>query len=371
MKHVYFAFVINVTLVLSIETPTRAQESKPGLGSLLGEQFTGIDRSLRKFDWDAEAKFMTQAINNVFERNEWTAEPHSFARDVAVKVAVIPPWDFPGRLSAITTSVQERYDLTPEAATSFQGAMLREMTGLLMRNATVVIAHGNEMLKTRRMKKPITSEQVARWSKESHDFLEDASKVADKLYEELEPLLPPQSAERLKKDWKAYRTRKDVVDHMVDKWAKGEWDPSHWGLEADPIQNGLQKPPDDPTAASREIAAPPPAESFTESSKTTQDDRPDVTRCFSHDPPTWYVCVKNFIAEYKLNPAQAESARSIHDELVERATDFVKTHSLLTKIPRNQRETHDSFQPIRDLFEQLQTRLNALPTTAQRENAQR
>jgi hypothetical protein len=90
-----------------------------------------------------------------------------------------------------------------------------------------------------------------------------------------------------------------------------------------------------------------------------------------HDPATWIAYVVEVRSQYQLDPAQVSTAESIHHELRERAEAFVSSRvEALTAVPAAQRSTHDAYAPVREAFQELRDRIDALPTTAQRTAAQ-
>ncbi|MBI1824762.1 MAG: hypothetical protein HY287_06480 [Planctomycetes bacterium] len=344
-----------------------------------------LNGSLRSIDWENESKNASQAIAKVFERNGWNDESHRFARDVAVKVAAIPPWDLNGRLQVVTSAVKERYDLPSEAADQFRSKIFREVVSLVVRNAKSITETTAEAVQTRQAGKPFTSEQVARWCNESTEFLKDGAQTAERLVKELEAAVPPEKRDQLHKDWESYVTRQNTIDFMMEKWKKGDWDPSQWGMDADPIQ--MKKPPfptDDvpsltrsrPDEAAR-MDEPPTRErklwnkggaSVTVAGPPGSAVKVDDSHWDPNDPPTWAAYVRFTRKKYQFDPAQSSSADSIHAELLERATAYLMKHAdTLGSVPVGMRAQNSEFEPIRQLFAELKDRLEFLPTTGQRE----
>jgi hypothetical protein len=94
------------------------------------------------------------------------------------------------------------------------------------------------------------------------------------------------------------------------------------------------------------------------------------SRWVDHEPKTWIAYVLDVEKRYHLDSGQRTAARSIHSELVGRAMDYsAGRRAELAAVPALEREKHGLYEPIRTLFAQLQERLEALPTTAQRETA--
>jgi hypothetical protein len=92
-----------------------------------------------------------------------------------------------------------------------------------------------------------------------------------------------------------------------------------------------------------------------------------IPKCVAYDPATWYACVLQLQERFKLDPGQVTTAESLHAELFERAKAYVDKHAdTLKQVPPGERDTHAAYEPIRTLFDELNSRLDAIPTTSQR-----
>jgi len=369
------------------ESATAADETR--IDENASSQLGTLNGSLRSVDWKSESKNASQAISKIFERNGWNDEPQRFALDVATKVAAIPPWDLNGRLQVITNAVKERYDLPAAAADQFKSKMFREVFGLVVRNAKAITETTVEAVKSRQDGKPFTNDQVARWCNESADLVKDGSQTAERLVKELEAVTPPDKRDQLHKDWESYEVRQKTIDSMMEKWKKGDWDASQWGMDSDPIQS--KKPavftddvpspyPPTPDEVARKgpvpgrdmksritggapiiVAGPP------ESAVKVDDSHWDP-----NDPSTWGAYVRFVRKKYQFDAAQSSSADSIHTELVERADAYLESHAdTMGGVPVAMREKNPDFEPIRQLFGELKDRLDFLPTSGQRETSAR
>jgi len=335
-------------------TPTNPASEPASLAS-----FADLKESLAGLNWDEEAQRLRRAAETVWERNGWTNESDRFARDVACEVTTIPPWDIAARLNLLTTRVAERYRLNDESAMRLKGSVMREAGGFLMRNGGAIIENGREALVARARGEPYTAEQVAKWAKVLEPLLTDMRASVDRLGDEIKPSLDPEHQRLFDQDMQSVEKRTRYVDAMRTRWAEGKWQPTDWGLEADPIQNR----PVPPRAPDPSAAIPIPVAPAAQPSPNVS-----LPTCVSYDPATWFACVLEFEKRFQLDAGQKSTAQSIHAELVERAGDYAKTHrEELRSVPTPGRMTHAAYEPIRALFAELQARLDALPTTAQRE----
>jgi hypothetical protein len=335
-------------------TPTNPASEPASLAS-----FSDLKESLAGLNWDEEAQRLRRAAETLWERNGWTDESDRFARDVACEVTAIPPWDVAARLNLLTMRVAERYGLNDESAMRLKGSVMREAGGFIMRNGGAIIENGREALVARARGEPYTAEQVAKWAKVLEPLLTDMRASVDRLGNEIKPSLDAEHQRLFDQDMQSVEKRTRYVDAMRTRWAEGRWQPTDWGLEADPIQSRAVPPRAlDPSAAIPIPVAP------------AAQPSPNVSlpTCVSYDPATWFACVLEFEKRFQLDAGQKSTAQSIHAELVERAGDYAKTHrEELRAVPTPGRMTDAAYEPIRALFAELQARLDALPTTAQQE----
>ncbi len=337
--------------------PKREDADWAQLGS-----FEVMAESAEGLDWDKEGARWLRAVDKVWERNGWDSEAQQYARKMMHDVVAVPPWDIVGRFDVINEHIRKRYDLSPDQTAQFQGAMFREVGGLLMKHGGLIMEHSVEMLQTRAARKPFTPEQVARWTKEGEAMSRDSRGSADRIKAELEPTLRPEQKKVWAQDWEAFDQRWKVVEKMRSRWAEGKWDAEQWGLDEDPIQRGLMVGGDERAAVSE---LPP-----DQVRSGRGDTRP--MKWLAYDPSTWIAYVRDMQERYELSPGQMDAAWSIHTELVERATAYIETRATrLESVPVSERSTHEQFGPVRSIFEELHERLDAMLTDRQRDQVER
>ncbi len=338
------------------QTPDSDSEFVPALPPL-PDSFRAFSEPIPGVDWDSMQPEIIRAIERVFEQNGWNREPDRYARDVACRIAAIPPWNIAERFDAFTQAVSMRYRLSPEQSNRFHSSLMRESTGFLFRNGPALLAQAREALQGHAKGIPYTPEQVARWSRDAEPIFRDMAESVDRLSAELETGLDDEMKEQLRIDVARYNERQRVVERMTARWANGEWDPAQWGLDDDPIQSkGMSPSASDPPG---HVARPgPPSERVVVI----------PTHWIDHDPATWIALVLEIRDRYALDSGQMSTAWSIHGELVERAAAYVEGRSEeMAAVPVGQRSTHDAYRPIRDVFAELRQRLEAVPTSSQRE----
>jgi hypothetical protein len=89
----------------------------------------------------------------------------------------------------------------------------------------------------------------------------------------------------------------------------------------------------------------------------------------------WERYGEQFIAHYRMDPAQQETVRRIVKELIDRRADYEAKHAAdyealdqLTEPQRRAEEQAALDKPINEMFEELKQRLTEIPTTAQLES---
>ena len=74
-----------------------------------------------------------------------------------------------------------------------------------------------------------------------------------------------------------------------------------------------------------------------------------------------------FKKRFELDAGQMSTAESVHAELLERAKGYMAARGdALAAVAPRERPAHEAYEPIRQLFMELQDRLSAIPTTSQR-----
>ncbi len=356
-------------------------------------QFAGLSGTMDDQKWRQEYGNIEKALDSVWRKNGWSSEADRFARNLACELAAIPPWDPLRRLEVFNDRVTARYGLKDERAAQFKGAMMREAAGFMVRNGGVILRQFQEGMKHRTAGEAFTSEQVARWTQQGRPMMGDLRETLDRLSREIEPLLDPEKQNTFHRDVQSLNKRQAYLDQMTNKWLSGQWQPDDWGLQDDPIQRKAMPSLDAEAAASkpRDAAAPqssvagaggvsqaavglpvsPAAQAGAAASPTERKAAtPRPTRAVPHDPPTWVALLFDMEQRFQLDGGQMNTAESIHSELFERAEQYIENHAdELNLVPQRERMAHSAFEPVRELFTELMERLEAIPTSSQRQQA--
>ena len=359
--------------------PDDGEESPSDASLLLIERLTrhlfhGLDDDEA---WQEQAEYATAAVERVFERQGWDSESDAFSLDLIRKVQAIPPWRAREQFDAVTGGLSERYALDEEQETYLHGLLVRETTQLFGRHALELLPLMGEALQMRFAGEPFTTEQVTRWTRTLDPVFYDLRARLDEASLEFLDQLEPGQQERVARDLLAANRRLDRVEELGAQWWHGEWAPADWGLDTDPIQQGLRPPrPDSDDAGPPEVRRPARAERSVDSSSvmTTQP---------STDTDAWARYVRAFIVHYSLGEAQQQRAwiiyerargqrdlqRRRYDRRIERheaalaKTDDENVRKQLTGLEESWRKTSEL------IFDTLKRRLDRLLTRAQRARA--
>lgn len=326
----------------------------------LAEGFTGLVEMARKLNWDDQANVISGALDSLWRTNGWNGEADQFALQLARDVSRIPPWDFMQRFELATQRVADRYGLSESDRGKFKGAVLRESTSFFMKNAPIILSHSTEMVQTRLNNQPFTAEQVARWSREGQALMPAMREMVQRISAEVKPLVPPDRRELVERDLESFERRQRHMLNMAARWMNNGWKPEDWGLQNDPVHKAA-------AASASASAAPAGTKHVAEINPPPQ--LPAIpTRWIPHEPTTWIAYVHDVCKKYALDAGQISTAESIHAELLLRATDFVETHKdELAAVPPVSRATDAAYEPLLRYFSELQVRLDAIPTSAQRD----
>ena len=357
--------VVLTGLLLAIHRSTASPPPDPGepaLGGNLPRQFRETGDLLRQLgDWEHEADLGRHYFDRVWTENGWSSDADQFARQVGRTVVEIPPWNLQGRLEKFGDLIQERYQLDERQRRVLAGAVQRELIGLTMRHAATILQQTREAVGARVRGEPFTADQIAKWTRDSEPLMADARRGVERIAERLGKHLTPDQQKLLAADMKSYDKRKAFYKRLRAEWADGRWKAEDWGLENDRVQRGTAGDGAPPRLRRGENVPDP------ESRRAGNEPSPGV---WPYDESTWARYATDFIARYGLDPSQKRAVQSILTELVARAGEYRQAHKAeLDAIAPLERATHKKLDPIRALFQELEQRLDTVPTGAQSRRA--
>ena len=371
----------------------------------LQRQAAKMIHGLQQFeDWDTQYEYQIDAIERVYERNGWTSEPDLFSLELAKEVGQIPPWQMRERFDRAVNIIGDRYLLDDDQKQLLEGLVLRENQKLFSKHADAIMQYAMEAIQTRAAGEPFTPEQIARWTRLAEPVFKDSRASLKRSAGEFMQHLDPEQRELVQADLDAANHRMDTIEQMTERWKRGEWKASDWGLEDDPIQNGQElaergaagesagaaaRRPDRASIGSRGGAEPPvkpgvggrPAARVGSGEVVPRPVAPgrDAAGAAAKRPDdAWARYVREFIRRYQLNDDQQQKAWLFYKDARKRADvmdkRFVRQSGEAKRVadersaarlkPLGARHQSD----LSRLFERLKQRLEKLPTRMQRKN---
>ncbi|MFQ5411652.1 MAG: hypothetical protein ACE5EC_05120 [Phycisphaerae bacterium] len=261
--------------------------------------------------WESEAQIIADAHFNIFQRNGWNSEPDLFTLDLINQVTRVAPWNVAEREEIFLNGIQQRYTLTHDQRVLTAREMRAESMKVAMKPFTEMMPVVMEIAQTRARKEPFTAEKVQKWSAKFDPIMEDALQAVERVRRKLEGTMNEDQRRRLDIDMEAVVKRhKDVVE-MIKDWKAGNWNPTHWGLQNDPIHAGEM--------AKFRIRQ---AEHQGLVDAALLKRKPDM-RAVAGDESEWERYVKWFCNTYKCDDRQRASAKGILKDSLKRATDYL------------------------------------------------
>ncbi|MFO0972425.1 MAG: hypothetical protein U1A27_03165 [Phycisphaerae bacterium] len=349
------------------EPPTPADDTPTASDA---EQFQKLLQQAKDLGpWENEAALRSEAADLFFERQHWNSEPDLFARNLVHDVDRIPPWQFQQRMDAFLSGVQQRYDLGEAQKIELGQRLGYESFRLTLKYFKDATPIAMEIIKTRAAGKPFTPEQVARWARRIQPMMDDARAAIVNVADGMAKSMTPAQRAILKRDVDAFKKRHGDVVQLMDRWSRGEWDPTQWGLDNDPVHAAAvaaKRAADRLAGRDLDPAAAMPA-------AAVKPARPE-------DESAWARYVREFCAVNGFDDVQKKSARAILVQQLERARNFRQSRSqqlaaLSARAARLadaadraalEKDILAELAPIAEMFNELCARLEDLMTAEQR-----
>jgi hypothetical protein len=381
----------------------------------LAEQFTRLMAAVQELgSWEEHSAYALAATEKIFERNGWDSEPDLFSLDLIREVEALPPWAIQDRFDTFVGALSDRYLLDERQEQILQQTIARESNAVFARHAGRILEYAGEMIQTRAAGEAITPEQVARWVELATPVFEDSQRALNEGAQQFMQKLDPEQQAIVQRDVDAANRRMGRIEELSGRWARGEWHPSDWGIEDDPIQlagearaaQETDQPDEAAAAVGRatgdrgDVSGAPPQPPPTAPRPPGARDRP-VARARTSQPADrsrnqpeargtvkgaddrWARYVRAFIRKYRLDDAQQQRAWMIYRDVKARGDRLDKRHAGQVALLQHRlakaadEKTQAALQKqitrhnadLARLFRQLKKRLERLPTSAQRRNA--
>lgn len=366
----------------------RPSPPRPNRIKHLQEQAARFVQATRQFsNWDEHYEYIMEAAEKIYERNNWTSESDLFSLEMAREVGRIPPWKMQERLNKAMGMIGDRYLLNEQQKQLLLNIVVRESLGVFARHADRIMEYSLGFVETRASGQPFTPEQIAHWMELAQPVFEDALDRTEQASKIFMDQLDPEQRQLVQQDLDATLGRVADMDKLAQRWRNGEWNPSDWGLEDDPIQSGTWTPgeaggkaaggaaqsrgggrtlggaprrprdaaarhaeaeqgapaaPDDPTVEPAD--APRPRGGAARGTRGSEagaedemgaDERPGPRRdgkaAASGPSDDWAAYVRSFIAKYQLNEEQRQRAWLLYEDARARREVFSKRAERIAK----------------------------------------
>lgn len=258
-----------------------------------------------------------------------------------------------GFISRAAAHLSNQYELTDQQTDQLEQQMAARWPEWLERNRRALQPVLNEMIEIRLSPQPPDPAYVADLAARALPVFADFRDTLDQGNEQFRQILTPSQQIKFDTQRLAFTVGMDVAEQRLKRWQRGQFEPQE--LWNEPGQRRRRR--------------------RTETAPATQ---PQTRQ--AHTPlGAWQAYVDSFVGRYRLSESQAQSARSILDEVQGRAEKNRDSSAEQLKTVERQLEDaspHDRSQlqqqrrtlrrPIAKLFDELKKRLDSLLTAAQR-----
>lgn len=352
-------------------------------GTVLGQQPQNVGRQpddpvqqaerlmqeAKKLDWNSQIPVMEDAADNFFQQQGWNTTEDQWARQVMRDVGRIPPWQPMERQEVFLNALQSRWSLTHDQRSQLSGTIQRESMMLTFKHIKDIMPVMTEAMRTRAEGRAFTPDQVQQWTTRLKPLMDEGFQVAQRVGQQLQATMTDEQRKLLQADLAAFNRRHEDFNKMAQKWQSGQWDPTDWGLQNDPVHasamQAIQARDAQRTALVEKAQAPKPI------------DEAVVARQESE----WDKYVRWFCQKYECDDRQRKAAeailKSVKTEAINyrnaRGADIEKVERRMTGTAAGpakvelQADLDRLTAPITGMFERMKRRLHAeVLTTEQR-----
>ncbi|MBN1345661.1 MAG: hypothetical protein JXQ73_23415 [Phycisphaerae bacterium] len=289
------------------------------------------------------------------------AQPQAQPEDQATTLPSAGFWPTQRMLEIILTQgtqiIVQRYQFDPEQAAALRKDLLTRYPALLNEHRIRLQPVINEIIEMQLAGESPNAPQVGRIAERVQPFLDGARETLKATHETVRPLLRPGQRRIWDRDYVKLVAALAVAEAQLTRWKHGQFKKNDWPFK-------LAWDPTSQPAAASAATRPGEAPGGPEDHAAARDEiRPD----------RWQAYVKDFIRKHKLDQGQSHQATAILKDVRQRAVDYQKQNrDLFDQIKEelalagvSRRETLQASldelqQPLRDLFQELQTRLRAV-----------
>ena len=278
--------------------------------------------------------------------------------------------------------VKHEYDLDEEQAVSVEKRLVERWGGFLEHNRSTIQPLANEFIELRMDLTPPDKERVMAWAERVLPVLDLFRDQINEGANEFREILTPIQKAKFENDIMKLGAGIQIAKAKVKTWTKGDFDERDF-WEPTRSERRKRRAEREKERAERDAAA--------ESAESRPADQ------IGDEVRTWRAYVEEFVATYDLDDGQKGAARSILTELSDRALAHrdrnrreidklerkIAAHAERADVPYTgssdgatslaplEAQLVKLYGPIDRMFEELETRLDAIPTQAQRQRVEK
>ena len=261
--------------------------------------------------------------------------------------------------------VGDQYDLSDEQLQRTQDIMVRRWTEYLGENRERIQPLVNEFIEMRMEMEPPGEDRVKEWASRALPAFKDLRGEFDNIAEEFREVLTPLQSAKLDREMMKMNMGMRMAENKLQQWKLGDFEEYEvWEATQEVRRERREQRERDRAAERGEM---PPVE-----------EEPDE---ISKEVDAWKRYAEDFIRGYDLDAGQADTARSILQELIERALahrdsrrdDIMRLERRIAAGAKSDEEREAIrkdlvrlYGPVDEMFQELRRRLEAIPTSEQK-----
>lgn len=257
-----------------------------------------------------------------------------------------------------------QYNLDDEQRAKVRDAALKRFEGFLTENRSQIQPLANEFIEMRMAIEPPSKERVQSWAERASPVFEKTRNQIRESHDEFRKVLRPVQRAKFEVDALQMSAGMAIAEQKLNEWKSGEFDKTDFW---------------EPLSAERREER---RKRRTEREETVEPELPKApVDQIAAELDRWEKYVVDFIQMFNLDEGQRTSALSCLSELKERALahrdrrrediarlEYRIEHNTAgdASLDELKKQLSELYGPIDDMFKELQSRLNNLPTNQQR-----
>jgi len=288
---------------------------------------------------------------------------------------VKPPeglWPSPKLLKAMLTrwveESGEKYDLDPDQRKELRGKVVEQWENFLSDNRSDIQPLVNEFIEMRMELEPPPKDHVEEWAKRAYPLFEKGRDQIHQSHNAFRKVLRPEQWAQFELDALKMNAGMGIAEQKLKQWQQGEFEKDDF-WEPLPAERRARREERRKRAADEEKA--------TQAAEEAKDP-------IAVEVGRWEKCVAEFNERFHLDEGQRTTSASCLSELKQRAlahrdkyrTDIAELEHRIESfdgaeptLTELKKQLTALYGPVDEMFKELQSRLDQLPTTEQKATA--